>query len=981
MKKHKKIIGVVLLAVVVIAVCVAKFTFDARAVTTKPTSCKNTEDNLASLSQWYGIEAKISEDAQTVTLECKHGEFKITDVSDPRGNIGSVITKSGGYVLVDGKEAVIGGKSKGKVKLKIKTSSNLDADLTKVSFELTDGDGICDSYKVFKEKEKNNEKRATYEAGALELSIPNSAAINAKVTEDNKNYNGICQAIRTGNDSTGKVGANTMKMYDSSAAAIAYYKNIVGSCWEPKTVFNYDADTMATMIRAAITTWHYQKTAGGAADEEDSVWSINFENVKAKAPANHKFYVKGSNFYELNNRSKQVSKSDTSLFRQTCNYKAKSSTDFSNLDLYKKDASGNYLLDKDGKKVYNIDANIDYYYAMSEVTGKADYVWNYTSGNKKRESVDVCNRICEEAVEVKYGPPVASKAGLCFEYQIQVTSRVKCTTKVTANPPTQPEPCNPVPYCNNIPGHIHQGGSNEEFDACVNSCDGGKYTKKCSEKCYKKVYGKKSKVSKTTVDFDSDITAKKISFPGCSGEYTYSNGTIGWSNPNTYGRYYCDFEYSRTVRDHGAYTNSGGFKKHVNRNGLCNDPCHWSGCGANQYLNKSEIQRDYSANVAAYNKAVQKCAAGATCTTKTANFKISVNYTDAAKNEQTIEFPYSTKQDKLQSSDKDTQCTSNPDLDKSDGDHILLNYGGCYEKCGTGFQYHARWSFPGTWINNKTGEISYKPIKNSNAWTKQENKFCIPLDAQNVNESWWNYYYNHVNSTSKNPTSVESDEFKKECLSNTKGDNVTTTTNPGSIKKWNIKGSTTNFGYFGWDFTFRCFYALNSNPAEVNTTSKEVEEKCITDDPETDYRIRSVDLTNLFPKTNGAKLESTDVVGRQPGFNWTTYANNIKNPSYLSVPLAYASEVQKLGYNVYSDDSLDYEFYLTPALMKKMREHGKNYGEFKGSSKTAKSGVISYSSNLFRGTGVLAGNSKVPNESVIGCNNIANHSSTGCKQG
>lgn len=67
--------------------------------------------------------------------------------------------------------------------------------------------------------------------------------------------------------------------------------------------------------------------------------------------------------------------------------------------------------------------------------------------------------------------------------------------------------------------------------------------------------------------------------------------------------------------------------------------------------------------------------------------------------------------------------------------------------------------------------------------------------------------------------------------------------------------------------------------------------------------------------------------------------------------------------------------------MKKMRDQGKNYGEFKGSSKKAKSGIISYSSNLFRGSGILTGNSKVPNESVVGCNNIANYSATGCKQG
>ena len=981
MKKHKKIIGVVLFAILIIAIGVVKFSYNVDAVKAAPATCKS--DAKDSLTEWFNIDSSLDVENKTISIKCDDGEFKITNISDTSLISGTITKSADGYVLIDGKEAVIDGKGNKTVKLKLKnlvTSAPL-----KIKFELTNaGKTKCMSYKKFQAEKDTNKNAYTYEPGELEINIPNTSRITAVVLQDNTHYNGVCKAIRNGNDAGNKVGTATMKMYDSSAAAIAYYKTIVGSCWQEKSSFNYDETTMVTMIRSAITTWHFQKTAGGAANEKDSVWSINFENVKSRAPANHKFYVKGNKFYELANKSKQVDKNDTNLFRQTCNYKAKSSTDFSNLDLYKKDSSGNYLLDSNGKKVYNIDANIDYYYAMSEVSGKADYVWTYTSGNKKHESANVCNRICEEAVEVKYGPPVASKAGLCFEYQIQVTSRVKCTTKVTANTPTEPKVCNPIPYCNSIPGHVHQGGSNEEFDACIASCDGGKYTKKCSNKCYKKVYGKSSKTSKTASDFDFDPTAEKVAFPGCDGSYTYGAGGIGWSNGGTYARYYCDFEYARTAREHGAYWNVGGFKRANYGNGnYCHDPCHWTGCGANQYLNKSEAQRDYSANVAAYNKAVQKCAAGATCTTKTANFKISVNYTDASKKEQTIEFPYSTKEDKLQSSDKDTQCTSNPDLNNSNGNHILLNYGGCYESCGTGFQYHARWSFPGTWVNNKTGEISYKPITGSNAWTKQENKFCIPLDAQNVNSHWWNYYYHHVNSTNKTPTSVDSDEFKDKCLTNSNGANVTNTTNPGSISKWNINGSTTNFGYFGWNFTFRCFYALNSNPASINTSSssKEVEEKCITDDPETNYRIRSVDLTNLFPKTNGSKLETSEVVGRQPGFNWTVYANNVKNPAYLSVPLAYTSEVQKLGYNVYNDDSLDYEFYLTPTLMKKMRDQEKNYSEFKGTSKTAKSGIVSYSSNLFRGSGVLSGSSKVPNASVIGCNNIDNHSATGCKQG
>ena len=36
---------------------------------------------------------------------------------------------------------------------------------------------------------------------------------------------------------------------------------------------------------------------------------------------------------------------------------------------------------------------------------------------------------------------------------------------------------------------LHQGGPNEDFEACINECDGGKYTPKCSNTCYEKIYG------------------------------------------------------------------------------------------------------------------------------------------------------------------------------------------------------------------------------------------------------------------------------------------------------------------------------------------------------------------------------------------------------------------------------------------------------------------------------------------------------------
>lgn len=1017
MKRHKKIIGVGFLLILVISIGIFKYADDVSAVKSVP-ACENTAEGEIALSNWFNIDAKFSKKNKTITISCDDGEFKMTGYTDPRGNIANDLSKnSDGYVTLNGNELVIGGSKNSKIVLNVNETLNSDNDPLEFKFELTNGGKTsCMANKAFNAIKDTKEGRGktTYVPGELEVDIPNFAAADKVYTETNNNYNGVCRAIREGIDPTNTVDKGKLGLWDSSADAKDFYQLFVDDCWSVNVETNYEAKTIASSIELALTKWNTIKNTTEV-EEKENAWSINFNNVKQAAIS------KGHSYY-YDNESKKLYKSasnrtEVGEITLPCNYKAKSSNDFSNLDLYKKNSDGSYQLDSDGKKIYNIDANVNYYYALSETYEQVTYKYNYTtvnngkSSNEKtvEEHENVCKRTCEEAVEVKYGPPIASKAGLCFEYQIQVTSRVKCSSEVdNSKKPKKKKLCNPVPYCNNIPGKVHQGGSNEEFDACINSCDGGKYTESCSNKCYKKVYGSSKSVGQVSFDFDFDPTVEKLramkgqsgyDFPGYEGRYNYSNGKISWSNEGTYARYYHDNEDARTRKDDmnpaRPYSAVRGFKRHYLGNGeYCHDKCYFSideeKCLPNSYLNSEERDRDLKANKEAFANAVEKCKAGATCTTKTANFKISVDYIEKVGEEpKTINFPISSAGgNNLKTDEKEDTCTSNPELGKDN--NILLNYGGCYESCGNGRQYHTRWSFPGTWINNKTGEIVYKNPGSGSAWKKQENKFCIPLNAKNVNPNWWNYYFNHVNSTAEKAgtkTSVTSSEFEDVCLKNSKstGTTITNATSAPSSSSitWNINGSTTNFGYFGWKFKFRCFYALNSNPANVNTSSssdKTVKEKCVNDTPSTDYRIRSVDLKNLFPSTDGTEISTADSVGRQPGFNWTQYATNVKNPAYISQPLVYVNEVQALGYNVYKDNTLDYEFYLTPYLMKTMRDENKKYGTFTGESKQVSTGIVAYKSDLWRDSGKLAGNStKVAKDRVLGCNNIDNYQSIKCK--
>lgn len=111
---------------------------------------------------------------------------------------------------------------------------------------------------------------------------------------------------------------------------------------------------------------------------------------------------------------------------------------------------------------------------------------------KEVVSNSVCSVKCIEQFQVTYDPPVAVKAGLCFQYKVTVRSKVTCKTEVKPgfSWPKAPEPettCDYIPICQND-HHSTQAGPSEDFDDCVSSCDGGKYTQKCINSCYSKVY-------------------------------------------------------------------------------------------------------------------------------------------------------------------------------------------------------------------------------------------------------------------------------------------------------------------------------------------------------------------------------------------------------------------------------------------------------------------------------------------------------------
>ena len=703
---------------------------------------------------------------------------------------------------------------------------------------------------------------------------------------------------------------------------------------------------------------------------------------------------------------------------------------------YKDTISG---ISKNDEEYY---VNKNYIHGKGTITiteGQYVYTGEYSNTTKKAAS---CELECEEIVKVEYGPPVASKAGLCFEYKVKVTSRVNCAMKKEPTPPPKQYICTPTPWCNHPGGYPdHQGGPDDEFDECVSKCDGGIYSDRCTNKCYKQVYGE-SLVRETagtlieygdgkTVDRSKllyqfkyqggevvwDVGGKRVrryeiasdgskSYPaGPGGPKQHSHASRDvitdsyWHKHNSWGyptSYY--YYYDKTGIPKIEHCSSTDCWWELNKSDACKDksnyrylnhPSVYTDRYGTKYPGVSAQEQDKKENQKLYEELKKKCSAYASCNTTTAEFTISVDYTEKGnKTKQTIEFPYSNdKKNTITSKNNNASC-----LPGEDQGSILLSYDGCY-KCGKVSEnrmYMTEWSFPGTWIHNKNGNIAYVPTSvNNTSWRYIKNKFCLPLNIANVNEKWYNYYQAKVNGN--DPTySYNNTEY----MNNITCPDGSKITNPCNYKEttitesdkidYNINATARSFGMYEWDINISCFYAINDVFPKVKETDK-CESKCTSSNSGKDDNkvIRQVDLNNLFPDKSGNQLASSDTTGRTPGFNWTSFADQTKKDTdYTSLPSNYAKWIQAKGTSVYSDRYLDYEINLTKEIITELKKEvntglGKNYTNWQGDVEI--NSVTNYQSPLFRNGGILSKNSKYPVGDAITCNNMKNYASTECE--
>lgn len=750
-----------------------------------------------------------------------------------------------------------------------------------------------------------------------------------------------------------------------------------------------------------------------------------------------------------------------------------------------------------------------FYYEKKLPDVEIEYHDSYedSKGNMVKKTT-VCGVKCVEKVEATYGPPVAAKGNICFEYEITVKSKSVCTAEfnkdVVVPKKKEYKLCNPVPICNQAGSlYRNQAGPNEDFDQCVMELDGGKYKQSTINKCYNKVYKKKNTVKKQSANLaleyqpvekiansslpDYCNTSKFGSLGAASvaqsvynmytkegyqgGYYEKVNGKIEWKSCNSnskackekgikyiagcywndYSRYYTASSLSytqRTVMDDQYFykANSGnrwwdyrstyykpvnGFKTayYGSSSNPCNDKCVYTtyGCESDKYNpgDTSATGENYEKDLEIYDGGISKCNQQIACTTdKVTKYTMSVNHS-------TGEIKVC---DPSQKDGDNKNCkvwnTTNPKNNKvtDTKDKILKNASGiCYgdKKKDTDYQYINVISFPGSWIRDKDGSVRYgfNDGASTSGYTPHENQYCVSPKAGNVNEKWWNWdqigerkgdnlCYIGVGDCSE-AAGVRQNLYKEEVDDlGVKYFKLINNTNRGGTDKtngyYNIFGNIKDFGYFNWDLSFSCFYAVKTKDCiKGETNCPEGYNFLDGDDNKTNglknSDTRTIDLSEPFPtaEKTATKIKEDEIVpkklnnttteekatkvadssaSRTPGFNWSCDATNLGINGYTIAPTALTRKIKTDGEKIYDNpDELDYEIDLTTENIKQIRSYNKEEGhdyfnfygknttaEFKGKDDATKKYKIKFYTSSFLKQSEYASVIKRPNSN---CNN------------
>ena len=639
---------------------------------------------------------------------------------------------------------------------------------------------------------------------------------------------------------------------------------------------------------------------------------------------------------------------------------------------------------------YKYDVSNTHYYkgTKTEKYTVPPYEYHTADGYRVDNKDNYCTRTCTEIVKVEYGSPVYVSAGMCFQYRMKISSIVQCKyDKSHMTPPSLAgfQICQPLAYCVHSygasvgSGSNTQAGPNEDYEACVNKCDGGKYSSECSNACYNMVYGNQSyndlalsynskpaKTGTTVGDYFTyfEYNNGNINFTSPFG-WTYVGQAIGYSHETVTGLSMKGYVVKK-LDQANSYAMDHGIPRAYYGGAFCGETCGWTkgpGCygSATKWYFQGDTDNpnfgvnagkyDLANNQKKYDDTLVDCSAKATCVTSTATYTMKVKYVDASGAKlkvETANYPWSKEATKVSSGQDGSHCALSM-ADKSP----VISFGGCYVNNAADRWYQGEITFPGVYLDYKHNTIRIGG-KAENNDVLLPGRMCIDGHQGNTNPVWAmkfdeaigqlnknsNYKINDVNNYWKDSFTGASGGFSAE-----KSD---------SVQGYNINGIINSFGYFKWNFNISCFYALydpgncekDGDKVKVSCGSCDScgDEQCLTADQAKGktscqkatctacdrYTVRSFNASDPLVTKTTASRESEDIQYKENeirGYNWTSAATLTKMKNgYQNDPELLAKNIED-NQNTIFDNTVNepnYVIYLDKDTIKNIKNYNKN---------------------------------------------------------
>lgn len=604
----------------------------------------------------------------------------------------------------------------------------------------------------------------------------------------------------------------------------------------------------------------------------------------------------------------------------------------------------------------------------------------YTQNQEQVNSNVACESICTEVLTVKYGPPTAVKAGECFESEVTIKSSIECKSKVNFPPPTTPQKTEtkiPSPVCQH--GGIWEGqaGPSDEFDQCIESCDGGEYSQKCIDKCYNETENSENKeptIEGVTLSLNKNSKKQsnllKVANKTCPNPASYSNiddlvnavwdymhedkniklhghftkNPVKW-NADTdchwdkYAPWYflTQDRTKRTVssdtkvrgkfntycwgRDCFGYEpDSMGFKRQAT-NGGCSETCNYKDYDDSTFNKTTNVSdAEYTEALRDYNAVIDSCKTSSSCKNTTSTFTISVA-NDSNKNGNAN--PNGTSGKTVQI------CDSNDNSDSS-----KFKSSSCF-KWDSSIDYSNK-------VANASGslqmikDLDSQCAGNDNRKDHYYTKISFPGD-------WTKNKGGKVTHTEPEPIIAYKKHDNQYCLDRDFG-NINTSwwtwseiyakdPNKKNIVDesslfYNILDTISNFGYFGWNFDVSCFFAVKNNPGIPENTEDTPNNNSNNDFPECpkegcgkvyidEFETRSASLDNLFVATNrNVALQYKNKKDKTPSLKLADADDTTNKRLHASRPTRYNWS------NIATDLTIENYAIAPPAAIAMIQEMG-----------------------------------------------------------